>query len=680
MSQLSEALSPASVLALLSRSLPCYLSSWRDLDDRRGIFGALEPTPYSMQSLQPSSPVIEYVVRPHLQVLCILATFLRSREGLRYLTLFRPEDQARQRLVRGVRWACDTHLTGDTDVEQFLGRKRWGENWRSSLWTTQLALCAHLSSDWIPAELAESVKTVVAFEADRFIDVMPPSGCEIDTKLEENAIDTMLLAWAVNLYPDHPHREQWDHAQQLWALNIAVTDEDRADHSEYCGRSVAHWTGSRTLYADMTAENHGFFHPEVLAYTMWVVLAMAAYRLHGRTIPGLLRRGNHQRTFDTLLRFCLPTGMLLAPGGQDMPLFVPRPFALAWGLFNNDPRALRISERLLAWMQSVFSEQHADTAPWIPGLAPAVDGWALQLQSQVGFELALLAAIPPAGVDSCFFSPAQLESAVDTRRIYAHVELCYRRNTRASRSVAWKTLHQHPLIAVTLHDAPELTAASRASLLGVPQLTPSVRRTTVLHHTDRFHRDGFDTFGRIAYLGESGTVLAHRDVRVVTWGDDGLLVFDELIAEAPLRLEEQCLSPVYFVNDHMTGGSLQLASGSLVEQMPRMPARCRPQSCPSYWASINATLLVQLLWGRTKGMVYVPTPSPNEPAYWKNCCIDMLALHVDSTDALPGECLHRTGFFVGAGKGPRPFKCSGIAGPWFRGLVVMDGKSTLGID
>ncbi len=680
MSQLSEALAPSAVFSLLSRSLPCYLASWRELNERHGLFGSLDPTHYSMQSLDTSSPVIEYVVRPHLQVLCVLAAHLRSRDGTRYLNMFLPEEQARERVIRGVRWVCDTHLSGDTDVEQFLGRKRWGENWRSSLWTTQLALCTHLASDWLPAELQESARRVIAFEADRFTDVMPPSGCDVDTKLEENAIDTMLLAWALNEVPEHPHTADWERALQLWALNVAVTDEDRADHSEYCGRSVSYWVSARTLYPDMTAENHGFFHPEVLAYSMWVVLAMAAYRLNGKPVPGMLRRATHQRTFDMLLRFCLPNGMMLAPGGQDMPFFLPRPFALAWGLWNKDPRALRLSERLLAWMESSFADEYADAAPWVPGLKPATDGWALQIQSQVGFELALLAALPPAGPDTCFYSPGQIENAVDTRRIYPHVQICYRRNTRTSRTVAWKALGQHPLIGIALHDMPELVAPVRASLLGIPLTTPPVRRTTVLHHCDRFQRDGFDTYGRLVYHGEQGETLARRDVRVVSWGEDGMLVFDELVAEQALRLEEQYLSPVYVVNDHWTGGSLELASGSLVERMAHAPDRCRPQSCPSYWASVNTALLVQLIWGRTKGMVYVPTAEPNVPPYWKNCCVDMLALHVDSVDAQPGECLHRTGFFVGAGKGPRPFKCSGTAGPWFRGLVVMDGKTTLGID
>lgn len=490
----------------------------------------------------------------------------------------------------------------------------------------------------------------------------------------------MLLAWALNTVPDHPHAPAWSRTLDIWALNVATTIEDCADHSEYAGRSVSHWVHSQTLYPDLTAENHGFFHPDILTYGSWMVLASSAYLLHQRDIPACLRRGAHQKAFDVLLRFCLPNGLLHAPGCQDMPAFVPRPFALGWGLWNNDPRALRITERLLGWMQGQFREDRAEEEPWVYGLTPGRDGWALQMQSLVGFELAVLAILPPPNAEMRFFSPGQIESAVDTRRIYPYIGLCYRRNTRTTRSVAWKALGQHPVAAIALHDAPELTIPVRSALLGLPRATPAVRRWEVLFHNDKFHRDGFDSAGRIEYAGENGEHLLERDIRVVTWGDDGLLVLDEIRALTPLRFDEQYLSPVHVVNDCWSGGRVRLASGSLEETIDPMKPPCRPIMCPSYWASINSALLVQLLWDRTKGMVYVPSDQRTAPPYWNNCCVDRIAMHVDSVDAVAGQCVYRIGYFVGSGKGPRPFKCSGEPGPFFRGLVFMDSKSTLGLD
>jgi hypothetical protein len=90
--------------------------------------------------------------------------------------------------------------------------------------------------------------------------------------------------------------------------------------------------------------------------------------------------------------------------------------------------------------------------------------------------------------------------------------------------------------------------------------------------------------------------------------------------------------------------------------------------------------LFQFVWGRTKGLVYVPAEKRNTPPYWKNCRLDMMAVRVDEHFAVAGDTVYQVGFYVGAGKGPRPFKCAGEAGEFFSGLVIMDGKNTAGLD
>lgn len=679
MAAFSEHLSHARVLTLLSRAVPYYLDCWQEVDRATGLFGSTDPQVYNMRSMATSSPVIEYVIRPHLQVLCILAAFVHDREGRELLAPHGGTGETLEKITRGLRWACETHLTGSRDVDAFLGRRRWGENWRSSLWATQLALCTTLVRSRLPGEVVEDVRRVVAFEADRFIDVVPPSGCEVDTKLEENAQDAMVLAWAVNLCHGHEHVAQWQHALRMWAVNIAATVEDRGDHSQYCGQSVAYWLTANTLYTDMTAENHGFFHPEVLMYSQWVVLGMMAYALADRPVPECLHRPHHQETFDVLLRFLLPNGMPCSPGGTDLPQFLPRPFGLAWGLWHDDPGAVRLTERLVAWLEAAAERSTEAGTPWVFGLQPGRDGWNLLFQSQVGLELALL-AVTPAKQDGEWFSLAAVRTtAGDTARIYPFIEVCSALNSRATRCVAWKALGSHPSVTVWPHDAPDLVAPGRGSLLGIPETSPPVKRWSVRFHNDRPHRDGFDSSGRISYCGADGQELLMRDVRVVTWGDDGILVMDQITTTQPLELSEQYLSPLYLVNDIWTRNRLQLTSGSLEETLEGGTGLGRPISCPSFWASIDQQLLVQLLWGRTKGLTFIPETERCAPPYWKNCRQNRLALHLDSTPAEAGEKVYQVCFLVGSGKGPRGIKCSGSPGEFFRGLVIMDGKHTLGL-
>jgi|WetSurMetagenome_2_1015567.scaffolds.fasta_scaffold04945_4 hypothetical protein len=670
-----ERLDPRFALQLLLNGAGYFAASWHDVDETRGLFGATDPQSFNMRNVGSSSPVIEYVVRPHLQVVCALSAFIYRKEtGL--LAPFIPEDRLADMVRKGIAWACDTHLTGDRDVEEFLDRGRWGENWRSGLWAALLGLACRLARDVLDAQLVDKVKRVLAWEADRFVGVLPPSGCDIDTKLEENAIDVLCLSWAVNLCDGHPNIEHWKRTSAVWALNIASSQSDKADHSKYLERSVAHFATTQTLFPDLTAENHGFFHPEILCYGMWVVLSMAAYALHGRPVPEYLRRKNHEQTFDLLLRFCLPGGMIYAPGGQDLPYFAPRPFALAWGLWNNDPRAYSITGKLLSWMNEKLASKAPSAAPWVRGFTPAHEGWELFFQSQVGFELAMLAVLP-FPEEFRFYSSGQLESAVDTRHIYPYVEVCYRRNVRVTRSMAWKALSGHPMVGLCVHTYPELVAPQRADMLGIPATRERVRRWEVVFHDDRFQKDGFETLGRIHYYGNGAEPLLRREIRVATWGDDGLLVFDRITALRALAFEEQTLSQIFLVNDVWTGEKIGFSGGSLRETFSPAARYFKEISCPSFWASVEDTLLFQFVWGRTKGIVYRPSQERNAPPYWKNCRLDSIGVHVNEQDFAAGAVAYEVGFFVGAGKSPRPFKCMGKASEFFEGLIIMDGKGTV---
>lgn len=133
-------LEPSKIQRMLSRSVPYYLKSWCDIDETTGLFGSIDPKSFNMRSIASSSPVIEYVVRPHLNVLCLLGGFIYRNNGGSIDAIISGEELA-SKIIKGVRWVCETHLTGTRDVPSFLERQRWGENWRSSLWAVQLGIC-----------------------------------------------------------------------------------------------------------------------------------------------------------------------------------------------------------------------------------------------------------------------------------------------------------------------------------------------------------------------------------------------------------------------------------------------------------------------------------------------------------------------------------------------------------
>jgi hypothetical protein len=674
----TEKIEPQKTLRLLSRSIPYFLKSWNTLDpDNTGLFGSTDPSTYNMRSVASSSPVIEYVLKPHLNIITILGSFLYLKQE-ELIGALMTRDELIDRIRKATDWACATHLTGDHDVASFLARKRWGENWRSSFWAVQLGIISFFCREYLDAAAIGRINAILAFEADRFIDLPPPSGCETDTKVEENAQDLMLLAWAICVNPDHPNNGKWEKSLQIWSLNVASNIHDKTDHSEFFSSSVARVVSTQNLFPDMTAENHGFFHPEVLSYGSWIVLAMSAFVLHNRPIPEYLARKNHQRTFDILLRFCLPNGLIYTPGGHDMPMFVPRPIALAWGIWHNDPRAMHMTGKLLGWMDTCLLTDLEQQGPWVFGFEQKHEGWELLFQSQVGFELALLACLPFAR-EHRTFTAGQIENAIDTRHTYPFIEVCYRRNVRSTRSMAWKAIGNHPLIGFSVHNQVELVAPFRAALLGIPSVSIPIKHWNVAFHHDHFQRDGFDSCGRIIYFDANNDPLLHRDIRVLTWGEEGLVVFDTIFADRALEVNEQFLSPIYLVNDHWTGYKLDFYSGSLRESISSFQRKYREINCPSFWASIENHLVFQFIWGRTKGLNYLPGGERNAPPYWKNCRVDMLAVHVEPQNAVAGTAVYRVGYYLGAGKGPRPFKSTGTAGEFYKGLVIMDGKSTVGL-
>ncbi len=679
MIQFSEKFEPVKILHLLSRSLPYYLKSWQEINTETGLFGNTDPQTFNMKEVGSSSPVIEYVIRPHINILCILAAYIFKNNFADCDEAVLSREKAVNLVHKGLLWMSDTHVTGSVDVESFLERKRWGENWRSGLWAALMGICSFLVKDTLNDELKEKINAVIAFEADRFTGVLPPSGCDIDTKLEENAQDTMVISWAINLMPDHPHCEQWQHALNIWSVNIASSIRNKADHSEYLGRSVSHWTTTQTLFPDLTAENHGFFNPEILFYGTWVVLSMAAYRFHDREIPDILHRKVHQETFDILLRFCLPNGTVYTPCSSDFPLFFPHPFALAWGLWNNDPRAQRMTTILLGWIDNQLQPADDSTVPWIPGFEAHHEGWELLFQSQVGFELAMLSVIP-FPEEHRFYSMGQIENAIDTRHIYPYVQVCYRRNTRTTRSVAWRALGKHPVIGLNIHSYTELLIPFRANLLGIPNVEGGIKHWEIAFHNDFLKKAGFDTYGQIDYYNASNEKMLYRYIRIMTWGDDGLVVFDRIHAARDLFFYEQYLSPVYLVNDTWTNNKLDLVSGSLRETIHAHTFSGRHMNCPSFWASVENAVLFQFLWGRNKGLTYIPGNEQNAPRYWNNCRLDMLAVYAEEKQCKEGDIAYEVGFYIGAGKAPRPFKSAGSCGKFFKGIVVMDGKNTAGLD
>jgi hypothetical protein len=64
----------------------------------------------------------------------------------------------------------------------------------------------------LPADVRAGVRRVVADEAGRFVDAVPPHGMKRDTKAEENAWNSRIFSAAVLLMPKDARRNAWEQA------------------------------------------------------------------------------------------------------------------------------------------------------------------------------------------------------------------------------------------------------------------------------------------------------------------------------------------------------------------------------------------------------------------------------------------------------------------------------------
>jgi len=196
----------------------------------------------------------------------------------------------------------------------------------------------------LPDDLHDSVRRVVAHEADRIAASDPPHRVEQDTKSEENAWNSQILSVAVVLMPDDARRPVWEKAFQRWALSSFLREADRACGDIVDGRPVSEQFSGANIYDDFTLENHGRVHPDYMAAFVLSMGCVLDYAMSGRTPPQAVF-WNIPGIYANLKWFSLPGGGLVYPNGQDWELFRDPEWMylhLLMASFGRDPDAWQL--------------------------------------------------------------------------------------------------------------------------------------------------------------------------------------------------------------------------------------------------------------------------------------------------------------------------------------------------
>ncbi len=169
------------------------------------------------------------------------------------------------------------HVTGDLPCAN---GKPWGNHWQSAWWAAKMAVGATLMWERLTNAERVAVRRVVVYEADRHLDRRAPGGVLSNTRSEENAWDTEVLAAALAMMPEHPHAPAWRAKLIEFAANSLSAPQDAYDTRLLDGRPIKDQVYTANVHRDYTIENHGAYHTCYMACPLhsltWGYYAMAA--------------------------------------------------------------------------------------------------------------------------------------------------------------------------------------------------------------------------------------------------------------------------------------------------------------------------------------------------------------------------------------------------------------------
>lgn len=171
----------------------------------------------------------------------------------------------------------------------------WGEQWQSPLWAENIGFAAWLLWDEIPDEdrvyitnmiIAEADFVLYDYEIPYYMDAEGNIVYEGDTKSEEIAWTTKILALASTLLPEDKNNSEWE--QKLLRMLIAATSapEDVGSDEVVDGIVIGDFLEGSNINSDGTVVNHSRYHIDYMT-TIYEEIAetIVVYKLGGKEVP-----------------------------------------------------------------------------------------------------------------------------------------------------------------------------------------------------------------------------------------------------------------------------------------------------------------------------------------------------------------------------------------------------------
>jgi hypothetical protein len=653
--------SDADLVVMMCRHIRHIEKYWTDDSSTLGHFGSLDMAEWA----PPGGPINEEVIRSMAQELMGYAVLYKHKAFDAKLAGV-SRKHLLDRLNRCLRWICAHHVTGELHTTPLEWHGQWGDDWESSLWAGQTAMAADWVWDALDADVREQVLKMMAFEGDRFIGVTPPDGRWLDTKAEENAWDSFVIAWAYCLQPNHPHAPQWLDAAKAFALNTFTTDLDRVDTSPIEGKAIRDWVSSQTAHPDLTVENHGSFHPGYLGCGGLLMQGRFAFQKIGLQPPPHFMH-HVLEVWEILKRFHLCNAFVTYPSGQD------------WGYHwpGVDEQAAVMAREFgdeigghLLWEQARYTDLsmcYAGDGRFDGRIPHACGGRYFQFETGV---MGGLAAVVMVGMPK-----AKRLSADEFRRKQAgcvsfpFVWLQIRRSRAGTFSFCWRSLAHGVMGAVFPAGAENTFGADQDGLVGRFDLEGKRAKPKVIAHTDHTSNQGFRTTGEIQY----GDGQISQRIAVAALDDGETTLFIDLSTArpgAPVTRNEAL--GVYLMNDFMDNNHVSIAYAGGKKRVRGVGGKAQVIETGSPWMQIVGSFGLAT---SDEPLLYEDAAERNTPERWKSVLQDRVFIQPKAKGATLRDFavalrLGRGGARL-AQEAPERVKASG---EWVRAYRVRDAR------
>jgi hypothetical protein len=248
-----------------------------------------------------------------------------------------------EKVRKALNYAANTHLSG-TNV--CADKKRWGHGWQSAYWGGgHMGIACLVAQKYLPSATVEAVKRAVADEATFRAHIPPESGWVNDTKAEENAWNSEIVALAAAWMSTNANAGLWLTSAKQYLANTHTVADTNND-------PLASWITTVTHYPDFALENHGFYHPGYKACSgemvgdSWLMAWMANTNIAAELEP--FATHNVLPAWTNFTHLLLDSGEMAFPAGEDWDLNDYEQNAyLAWVAAHfNDPMARWAEERV----------------------------------------------------------------------------------------------------------------------------------------------------------------------------------------------------------------------------------------------------------------------------------------------------------------------------------------------